>query len=525
MLLKNKHSFFIIAIAAVIALTLYTCEDSTSIEDTPRPAEGQAPAPTQSELQSQQPTLDAELIEGRYIVVFKDQAGEAITEQAAQEAVQLREEIFSDLDIPADSLIHQYKYALKGFAAHLSENQVDQLGGDTRIELVAQDFRFKGIQNSPARVTNSAPATMASQSVPWGVKRVKGPLDGTGTTAWILDTGIDLDHPDLNVDTGESASFVSGESSDDLNGHGTHVAGIVGAIDNDRDVVGVAAGATVVSIKVCDQNGDCYVSDVDAGVDHVAGRFSSGDVANLSLRWEVGSDDDRIDIPLATLETTITNAADNGLRFTLAAGNEADDASNYSPARMENTNVWTVSAFRDGDEFIQNFDWNTPNCGFPVIGSNYGNPIAYSAPGENILSLWRDGGTLTTCGTSFATPHIAGLLLASVAGIDADGTVSNDQDANPDPIGVKADSDVSVFIDGPTFVTNGHQGEWTAEVSGGFPPYSYKWFRSNTDPTWWQQVGTGSSYSETVTESFDLKVEVTDESNTTVSDEHSVSTN
>lgn len=90
---------------------------------------------------------------------------------------------------------------------------------------------------------------------------------------------------------------------------------------------------------------------------------------------------------------------------------------------------------------------------------------------------------------------------------------------------MKGSSDLSVFISGPTFVTNGQEATWTAEVSGGIPPNSYEWFRSDTSPTFWVKVGTGSSYSETVTESFDLKVEVTDASETTVSDQHSVSTN
>lgn len=254
---------------------------------------------------------------------------------------------------------------------------------------------------------------------------------------WIRES--DLDHSDLNVDNGNSASFVADELADDMHGHGSHVAGIVGALDNARDVVGVAAGATLVAVKVCDQGGGCFVSDVKAGVDYVAGNFTSGDVVNLSLGFPTDDPDHpSIDIPLTDLENSITNAANSGLRFTIAAGNEAQNSNNKSPARINHSNVWTVSAFREGDEFVQTFDWNTPNCNGlqdPDLGSNFENPpVDFSGPGESVLSLWKNGGTLITCGTSMAAPHVAGLLLTVPDNLGTDGFVSSDPDGSPDPI-------------------------------------------------------------------------------------------
>ncbi|HBQ61833.1 MAG TPA: peptidase S8, partial [Balneolaceae bacterium] len=262
--------------------------------------------------------------------------------------------------------------------------------------------------------------TLMSQSTPWGITRVGAPLNGTGKKAWVLDTGIDLDHPDLNVDYGSSASFVAGESADDGHGHGTHVAGTIAAKDNSTGVVGVAADADVVAVKVCDSSGQCYTSDLDAGIDYIVSNYSSGDVANISLGWPI-TGNSRVDLALSVLENTIKTAADDGLMFAIAAGNESQDANNKSPARIAYNNVWTVSAHDDNDDFAS--------------FSNYGNPpIEYSNPGVDILSLWKNGGTNTIGGTSMAAPHIAGLLLTVPNDINTDGYVTNDPDNDPDAI-------------------------------------------------------------------------------------------
>src|SRR5690606_10754444 len=125
-------------------------------------------------------------------------------------------------------------------------------------------------------------------TTPWGITRVNGVSNYTGTRkAYVLDSGIDLTHEDLNVDASSGFNAFSsgpdGNSLNDLNGHGTHVAGTIAAKNNSIGVIGVAPGATVIPVKVLDRRGSGSYSGVIAGVDFVAANGSNGDVANMSL--------------------------------------------------------------------------------------------------------------------------------------------------------------------------------------------------------------------------------------------------
>lgn len=428
-----------------------------------------------SDAQAKVNTSLPQLAHNRYIIVFKDQGDREISEVKAQEATQRTQSLLSDFSIQQDSVIHQYKYALKGFAAKLTPLQAEQLQKDSRVEQVVQDIKYKAIQMVPS--TNSKVETMLmAQTTPWGITRVGGVQNGIGKKAWVLDTGIDLNHSDLNVDVSSSVSFVAGESADDGNGHGTHVSGTIAAKNNSSGVVGVAAGAQVVAVKVCNSAGQCYTSDLDAGVDYVASQYSAGDVANISLGWPI-SGNSRVDLPLYILEATIEAAADDGLKFAIAAGNEDQHANNKSPARVNNSNVWTVSAYDDQDVFAS--------------FSNYGNPhIEYSGPGVDVLSLWKNGSTNTINGTSMAAPHIAGLLLIQPSAIKIDGYVSGDPDSSPDAIAVF--DALEVTISGPTYRESGEQGTWTANASGS-TSYSYQWYYRNTATSSWNSAGSNSS--------------------------------
>lgn len=331
-------------------------------------------------------------IDGQYIVVLKSGLSKSSASVAADMALAY--------GLESDKI---YEKALRGFSARIPDDQLNAVRSDSRVSYVEQD-RIITLGKGKPGGGGSGP-----QVTPWGITRVGGAGDGTGKTAWIIDTGIDLDHPDLNVDVSRSVTFISNESADDLNGHGTHVAGTVAALNNSIGVVGVAAGAKVVAVKVLNRRGSGSYSGVIAGVDHVAANGSNGDAANMSLGGPVSQ----------ALDDAVKNAASTGVKFSLAAGNESDDANNHSPARANGANIYTVSAINSSDIFAS--------------FSNYGNPpVDFAAPGVSILSTWKGGGTNTISGTSMAAPHVCGLLL--LGAVRSDGNAISDPDGNPDPI-------------------------------------------------------------------------------------------
>lgn len=350
-----------------------------------------------------------------YIVVLSDEElnselenlkGYEMRQQAAQKAA---EKVMKRAGITDGELGFVYGTAIKGFSVKIPPGQLKKLENDPSVLRVSEDQIITLIEPSAKPGGDDVQAT--AQTIPWGITRVGGGVNYTGSNvAWIIDTGIDLDHPDLNVDASRSAWFVSRVSSaNDDNGHGTHVAGTVAAINNGVGVIGVAAGAKVIPVKVLDRRGSGTLSGVIKGVDYVAGKGAPGDVANMSLGGSYYED----------LNTAVKNAAAKGIKFSLAAGNESTDANSKSPASANGTNIYTISAMAQGDVWASY--------------SNYGNPpIDYCAPGSSIYSTYKDGSYATASGTSMAAPHVAGILL--LGSIKTDGYVSGDPDGKPDPI-------------------------------------------------------------------------------------------
>jgi subtilisin family serine protease len=272
------------------------------------------------------------------------------------------------------------------------------------------------VQASPTRGRPQNPGGgnggQVKQVIPWGVARVGGAGNGTGKRVWVLDTGVDLDHPDLNVAETDNISFLTKgkdhASPDDFNGHGTHVAGTIAALNNDKDVIGVAAGATVASVRVLDKRGSGSWSGVIAGIDYVAANGNSGDVANMSLGGPKNT----------AVNDAVEAAAEKGIIFSLAAGNESTNAETRSPASANHANIYTVSAINDSDKFAS--------------FSNYGSPVDYAAPGVSVKSLAIGGGISTKSGTSMAAPHVAGILL--LGSISPGGPATGDPDDPDDQI-------------------------------------------------------------------------------------------
>ncbi|QJW88703.1 S8 family serine peptidase [Spirosoma taeanense] len=363
------------------------------------------------------PTTGARVgsFEGRYVVSFKDEVRNALPSgDYATETAAARQYILQFLalrGIRVDEMTQVYGSTIVGFAARLSAEAVARLSSSPIIEAVEPDGPVALIFPKAEGVTTSD-----VQTVPWGITAVGGSVNYVGSAvAWVIDTGIDLTHPDLNVNASRGYNAFTDGSPDaaslnDLNGHGSHVSGTIAAKNNGFGVVGVAAGAQVIPVKVLNSAGSGSYSGVIAGVNYVGANGKKGDVANMSLG---GS-------PYTALDNAVKNAAAKGIYFSLAAGNDADKANNHSPARANGTNIRTVSAH----------DVNSVFAYF----SNYGNPpIEYAAPGVSVYSTFKDGGYTTYSGTSMAAPHVAGIMLANGAGkVYKKGRVTGDYDSNAD---------------------------------------------------------------------------------------------
>jgi subtilisin family serine protease len=336
-----------------------------------------------------------EPIRGQYIVVLKPEATTTSDSDSARVRADEVRAMAEESRTKGAEILNIYEHALDGYVIKTSENMsaalVSELRQDPRVAFVEPDQRVYAL----------------GQKVPVGVDRVDGDLsptasgDGSGAVdadIAILDTGIDLSHPDLNIY--HEKTFVSGTSSaDDDNGHGTHVSGIAAAEDNSIGVVGIAPGARLWAIKVLDSSGAGSISDIIAGIDYVTAHSNEIDVVNLSFGCECSS---------PALDAAINNAVQAGVVFVVAAGNDHKDASSFSPAR--NPNVIAVSAMADSDGKCggQGSSTKYGNDDTFASFSNYGEPVDIVAPGVGILSTYSDGKYAQLSGTSMAAPHVTG---------------------------------------------------------------------------------------------------------------------
>lgn len=354
-------------------------------------------------------TVGTNFIPGKYIVVLKSTPEIKGMPKAVRDKVVA---LLTANGANAAAIEHVYSKALTGFSAFLSPGLVQKLQASGAVDYIEQDFEITIFQKRKP----SGGTTQPAQEIPWGITSIGGAGNGIGKTAWIIDTGIDLSHPDLTVDASRGFSaFTSGRDAgfDDGNGHGTHVAGTVAALNNTIGVVGVAAGAKVVPVKVLSSSGSGSNAGVIAGVDWVAANGQLGDAANMSLGGGVS----------AALDQAVLNASNlRGVKFVLAAGNASSNTNNYSPARVNGPNIVTVSAHNINDVFAS--------------FSNYGNPpVDICAPGVSIKSTWKDDTYNNISGTSMAAPHVCGILL--LGNLGSRGTVSNDPDGSPDGLATR----------------------------------------------------------------------------------------
>lgn len=291
----------------------------------------------------------------------------------------------------------------------LSHDQLESLLSNPNIKTIEQDMEIR----LPELSIEFLSPGLRNQQTPCGITNAGGSAGGSGSSKWIwiLDTGIDLDHPDLNVETNGSfaKSFVKGSKSpDDCHGHGTHCAGIVAAIDNSIGVVGVSAGARVVPVRVLGCNGSGTTSAILSGLNHIAANDEPGDVINISLGGYWGSNC----ATNSSYVSALTNLSNAGTLIAIAAGNSSANASLYTPACINAANLHTIASMTCAK------GWSSfSNFGIP--------PCDWIATGSSVYSTYKGGAYATLSGTSMAAPHVAGIMHQNQSAPNQNGSVTN----------------------------------------------------------------------------------------------------
>ena len=351
--------------------------------------------------------INGSVIEGQYIVLYRSGSTSGERTATTKAIAQASREVLTENEISANAMKESFGDAREGgFVALLTPDEVRRLEDDADIEAIEPDRII---------ALSTCFTVVAPTLVTWNINKV-GYGNGSGKTAWVIDTGIDFDHPDLSVDATRSKSFVTGvTSADDENGHGTHVAGIIAARNNTFGVLGVASGASLVSLRVLDKEGKGTLSSMIQALNYIQANGKAGDVVNMSLGEDQVSD---------ILDQQVQKTAAKGIYIAIAAGNEGKAANLYSPGRANGINIYTVSAVDSLDNYAS--------------FSNFGNDVVdYAAPGVRILSTYKDGLYAKMSGTSMAAPHVAGLLLLRGNNISFSTLAINDPDGTPDKIVLK----------------------------------------------------------------------------------------
>jgi len=331
----------------------------------------------------------ANIIPNQYIIYLQDNKEES-------NSIDPVEFYNSELKDTGTQLLYVYYDVVKGLAIKIpNEKVLEQLKNNPLVSYMGNDRKISAFIDTHTE----------NQIVPASVDRVE---DGESLNninpnfvdadIAILDTGIDLDHPDLNVF--HERSFIPGTiNADDDHGHGTHLAGVAAAKDNSFGMVGIAPGARLWAIKVLESSGMGEISTLIKGLDYINQHQNQVDVAVLSLGCECES---------GALNIAINNSIKAGITIVVAAGNEGKDAGTFTPAN--NPEVITVSAIADTDGKCGGNGPPTPYGADDMLASfsNYGNVVDISAPGVDIYSTFKSNSYTKLTGTSMAAPHVAG---------------------------------------------------------------------------------------------------------------------
>jgi subtilisin len=347
-------------------------------------------------------------VDGRYIVSLDPASGERAAVLRRLEAV---------VGVRA---IRQLR-TINGFSARLSAAQLAGLRAHPAVASVVPDYRVRAVD---------ATAIAAGDSAPAGTRRIEAATtayvhEASSVRVAVVDTGIDLDHPDLNVEDG--VNCVSGGAADDDNGHGTHVAGTIGARNNGAGVTGVAPGTRLVAVKVLDAAGDGSWSSIICGIDWITATRTDADPANdiAVVNMSLGGPGPAVQSCSTTTDAmhrAICAAVAAGVTFVVAAGNSGWDfdyaAAPDLPAAYPE--VLTVTAMTDTDG-RSGAAGAAPSCTTGERDDTYatysnfaataaGRAHTIAGPGTCVSSTWPGGGYRSISGTSMATPHVAGAV-------------------------------------------------------------------------------------------------------------------
>ncbi|MBD0241580.1 S8 family peptidase [Acinetobacter baumannii] len=312
------------------------------------------------------------IIKNQYIVILNKDAGPS--KDFAQNIAKQH----------AGKVLQSYDTVLKGFAIYLPDT-----AGTAFIEAMKKNPQVLSVESDT--IVNIDATTQSNPD--WGLDRIDQkalPLNsaysylqtGSGTTAYIVDTGILSSHQEFSGRVLSGYTAISdGNGTTDCNGHGTHVAGTVGGT-----TYGVAKNVNLVPIRILGCDGSGASSNVIAGLDWILKNGKKPAVVNMSLGGATSS----------SLDSAVENLYNNGYVMVVAAGNSNTDACTSSPARV--SKAITVAA--------------TDSTDTRASYSNYGSCVDIFAPGSQINSSWIGSNTATKIlnGTSMATPHVAGVV-------------------------------------------------------------------------------------------------------------------
>jgi len=319
---------------------------------------------------------DAKAIPGEYVIKLRD--GVNVRSFIKSQTLRRNDGQLSALENNVELV---YTTVLNGFSAKLDESELKLLISMAEVEIISPNQvinAYQVVQNNAdwgiARLSSRAALTSAPYTYRYNQ------LGGQGSTVYVVDTGIYIEHNEFQGRAVLGQNFITNEAFADGNGHGTHCAGTVGGV-----TYGVAKNVRLVAVKVLSNAGSGTIAGVIGGIDWSAANRTGNSVISMSLG--------------GSYNLLLNQAADNaiavGVTTVVAAGNDGASACNYSPAST--ANAITVGASGINDALTS---W-----------SNTGNCVQIVAPGLSITSAWIGSPTATSTisGTSMATPQIAGL--------------------------------------------------------------------------------------------------------------------